>query len=133
MVDFALRQVLRLAEPVGITWLFLIIITFALFRKRQRFLGCLSGFLMLLIFAVGSTDLPGAILRSLERLYAGVNLAELPNADAVVMLGGGIEPARFEAGGFHLTRAGDRVLMAVEMMRRGKAPTLVLGGAGAPV
>lgn len=68
------------------------------------------------------------MLRSLESEFAQVDVKQLPPADAVVMLGGGIEPSRYEAAGFHLTRAGDRLLMAVEMMRLGKAPVLVLGG-----
>jgi uncharacterized SAM-binding protein YcdF (DUF218 family) len=66
----------------------------------------------------------------LERPYADVRLDELPSADAIVMLGGGSHPALREAAGFRLTRAGDRLFMAVEFIRRGKAPVLVLGGAG---
>ena len=80
------------------------------------------------MFLVGSTGLPSALVRSLEEPYAGVDFRTVPPADAVVMLGGGIEPARLEAPGFHLNRAGDRVLMALELIRLGKAPVLVLGG-----
>ncbi len=45
-----------------------------------------------------------------------------------VMLGGGVRPSKHEAFGLDLTAAGDRMVMAVELVRRGKAPNLVLGG-----
>ncbi|MEI9897523.1 MAG: YdcF family protein [Chthoniobacter sp.] len=77
---------------------------------------------------VGSSPVPGKLLGSLEKPYAGVNLDALPTADAIVLLGGGAAPSRFEAEGVHLTPAGDRLVMAHELFRRGKAPVLLLGG-----
>jgi uncharacterized SAM-binding protein YcdF (DUF218 family) len=50
-------------------------------------------------------------------------------ADAVVLLGGGAQASRYEVAGVHLSVAGDRLVMAAELMRLGKAPVLVLGGA----
>lgn len=128
MLDSFLRQLLLLLEPLGFLWLCLLVLTLLLCWKRLWRFAVASGALAILVFAVGATDLPGSMLRSLEREFAAVDVKQLPAADAVVMLGGGIEPSRYEAGGFHLTRAGDRLLMAVEMMRLGKAPVLVLGG-----
>jgi uncharacterized SAM-binding protein YcdF (DUF218 family) len=55
----------------------------------------------------------------------------LPNADAIVVLGGGGEPSRYESGGLHLTFSGDRILMGLELAHLGKASTLVVSGAGA--
>ncbi len=133
VLDSFLRQLLLLLEPLGFVWLCLLVLTFLLCWKRLWRFAAVSGALVLSIFVVGSTDLPGSLLRSLEREFAGIDVRQLPPADAVVMLGGGIEPSRYEAGGFHLTRAGDRLLMAVEMMRLGKAPVLVLGGGASEI
>ncbi len=71
------------------------------------------------------------MVASLERPFAASDVENLPTCDAVVMLGGGLEPSRYEVGGLHFTKAGDRIIMALDLMRRGKAPVLVLGGAAA--
>ena len=87
-----------------------------------------TGLLALFLLVVGGTSLPDFLLRTLEEPYAGGDYREVPPADAVVMLGGGVEASRGEVGGLHFNRAGDRVLMALELIRLKKAPVLVLGG-----
>ena len=133
MLDTLLRHLLLLIEPVGFLWACLLVLTIALVRRRLWRLAALSAFVVVTITVIGSTGLPGAMLASLERPYAGVKIDALPVCDAVVMLGGGTEPSRYEVGTLHLNQAGDRVLMALELIRLGKAPVLVLGGAGAPL
>jgi hypothetical protein len=127
-IQGAIRIVLALLEPIGLIWLALLLLTALLWRKRQRSFAFATGALAVAIYVIGATDVPVALLRSLERPYAGVNYATLPNADAVVLLGGGVGPSRYEAAGLHLSEAGDRVVMALEMMRLGKAPVLICGG-----
>lgn len=131
MMDFLLRQMLALMEPVGLLWLALIVVSVSLFRKKQRRLAWFTTALVFVMTLLGSTDFPGWVLRTLERPWAGVKVAELPVCDAVVVLGGGTEPSRYEAGGMHLTKAGDRLIMGLELMRLGKAKALCLGGGGA--
>ena len=131
MLDYLLRQTLALIEPVGLLWLALIIVTVALFRKKQRRLAWFTTMLVAVMTLLGSTDFPGWVLRTMERPWAGVKLDELPVCDVVVVLGGGAEPSRYEAGGIHLTKAGDRLIMGLELMRLGKAKALCLGGGGA--
>jgi uncharacterized SAM-binding protein YcdF (DUF218 family) len=128
MLDYLLRQLLLLLQPVGLVWFTLLILTIVLWRKKRRGCSVTTGLLALLITICGSTDFPGWLLRGLERRWAGVKLADLPACDAVVVLGGGGEPSRYEAGGLHLTRAGDRFIMGVELMRLGKARMLCVGG-----
>lgn len=130
MKEAFLRELLLLAEPVGVVWFALIILTMLLWWKRHRRFALTTGTLAIFITIIGSTPLPSWLADSLERPYAGVRLDELPTADAIVMLGGATQPAEYEAAGFRFTRAGDRVLMALELARRGKASVLVLGGAG---
>ncbi|EDY21994.1 protein of unknown function DUF218 [Chthoniobacter flavus Ellin428] len=128
MADGILHQLIYLMEPLGLTWLCLLVLTFWLAFKRQRGPAILAALGVILVTAVGSTSLAGRMLGSLERPYAGVKIDELPKADAIVMLGGGSAPSRYEALGVHLTQAGDRLVMAHEVYRLGKAPVLLLGG-----
>lgn len=131
MHDFFLRQVLLLLAPVGFLWLCLIVLTVALWLRKQHRFAVGAACLVLFVTIVGSSGLPASLVAALEKPYAGKKPDELPECDAVVMLGGGVEPSRYEVGGLHLTKAGDRVLMALELMRLGKAPVLVIGGAAA--
>lgn len=130
MFDFILRQMLALIEPVGLLWLALIVFTIVLFRRRQRRMSAFMALLVALVTLCGSTDFPGWLLRGMEKPWAGVKTESLPECDAVVVLGGGTEPSRYEMSGVHFTKAGDRILMGLELMRLGKAPVLCIGGGG---
>ena len=133
LTDGLLRQGLALLAPLGLVWGALLVLTVLLWRRRQRRLGALAGALAAFISVIGNTPLPGKLLGSLERPYAGVQLDALPVADAVVLLGGGAQAARYEVAGVHLSPAGDRLAMAAELMRLGKAPVLLLGGNAGPL
>ncbi len=121
-----------LLEPVGFVWALLLVFTLVYLHKRRWRTALVTGVPMAILYLVGATDFPGALLRSLERPYANVDIAALPQADAIVMLGAGAHPARLEVAQMHLTGAADRLVMALELSRLGKAPTLVLGGASMP-
>jgi uncharacterized SAM-binding protein YcdF (DUF218 family) len=127
-IQGAIRTGLTLVEPIGLIWLAMLLLTVLLWRKRQRGFAVAAGALAAAIYVIGATDVPGILLRSLERPYAGVNYATLPTADAVLLLGGAVGPSRNEVGGLHLNEAGDRVIMALEMIRLGKASVLVCSG-----
>ena len=128
MLDYLFRQILLLIQPVGLAWLTLLVLAIALWRMRNRRLAALSGGMCMLITLFGSTDFPGWLLRRMERPWAGVKIADLPACDAVIVLGGGTEPSRYEVNWMHLSRAGDRVIMGLELMRLGKARAIALGG-----
>lgn len=127
-MDALLFHLQLLIEPIGFLWLCLLALTAVALRKKQRALAAGTGALALFLYAVCSTGLPGSLLRQLERPYAGVDVRHLPPADAVMLLGGGMEPSLLEITGFHLNYAGDRIITALELIRLGKAPVLVLGG-----
>lgn len=130
MSEYLTKQLLLFMESIGFVWTLLVLATALFLFKKRWGSAAMTGFVVLFLFLVGSTSLPGTILGSLEQPYAGMNPVDLPEADAIVMLGGGAEPALFEAGFIHLTTAGDRYFMALELLRLRKAPVLVLGGAG---
>jgi uncharacterized SAM-binding protein YcdF (DUF218 family) len=123
-----LHQLLYLMEPIGFIWFCLLVLTAALWWKRQRCFAAATAFVAVYVTIIGSTSVPGKLLGSLERPYAGVQLEALPTADAIVLLGGGASPSRYETSGVHFTPAGDRLVMAHALFKMGKAPVLLLGG-----
>ena len=127
-MDFLLRIALQLIEPLGMLWLALIFLTILLRRRRQTIPWITSALLVLLLTIIGGTDFSSWLLLRLERPWVGVKLLELPQCDAVVVLGGGAEPSRNDVDGIRMTKAGDRILTGMELMRWGRAPALVLGG-----
>lgn len=122
------RTTLKLIQPVSLVWLGLIVLTVALWWKRQRTFALFSGLLLLFVQTVGGTAFTIFLLERLERPFAGVKVENLPTCDAIVMLGGAVEPSPNEVGRLHLTNAGDRLVMALELVRLGKAPILCVSG-----
>jgi len=127
-IRFLLHQVVALLAPIGFVWAALIVLAVLLWRRRQRGLAACTAALFAFITIIGSTALPGKLLGSLERPYSGVKFANLPAVDAIVVLGGGAQSSRYDVAGVRLSGAGDRLVMAAELMRLGKAPVLLLGG-----
>lgn len=114
--------------PLAALWAGLVL--FALWRlwRRQWRSALGAAGLAALIYVVGATRLSAQLLASLERPYAGVRIEALPPADAVVMLGGLSRVSTNDLFSLQLGPAADRVIAALEVVRRGKARTLVLGG-----
>ena len=115
---------------MGLAWLALTALLICLIWRRSMRQALLLGVPWLLITLVVCTPLPSVLLASLERPWVGTDLSALPAADAVVSLGGAGEPSSREFVGFHFGRGADRLMTAVELVRRGKADTLVVGGGG---
>lgn len=124
------NHLLKILEPIGLIWLALIVLALLLWRKRLRGFAFAGAAMALGIHLLGATDLSGALLRSLESRYPFIPPAHAPASDAVIMLGGGYSPSIGEVGGIQLSGAGDRLIMALELMRLGKASALVCGGGG---
>lgn len=133
MIDFVLRSALRLLEPIGFAWACLLVLTVVLLRRGQRRPAAMAAATAGFIWLVGATPLPGTLLGSLERPWVGVKRADLPVADAIVLLGGFSVPSREEVGRLHFNQSADRAVVALELLRLGKAKTLVVGGSGLTV
>ena len=68
----------------------------------------------------------------LERLYPPVASTELPEADVIVVLGGGVSPAVPPRVYPHLNTAADRVLHAARLYQAERAPRLLVSGGTLP-
>jgi uncharacterized SAM-binding protein YcdF (DUF218 family) len=117
-----------LVEPLGAIWLVMVLGVFWLTWRRKWRPAVWLGVPSVLIFLIGSTPLVEAMVAQTERPQALADINRLAEADVVVALGGGYRLSENDILGFSLTGGGSRVLTALELVRRGKAKTLVLGG-----
>lgn len=116
-----------LLHPIGMIWAgCLVAAGVCAWKKRKAPAIALAA--VALVISLMSSPLSGALLATLERPYARASLDDVPACDAVIVLGGGIAPSTNDVVGFTFTDAGDRIIAAVELMRQGKAPVLVMGG-----
>lgn len=131
-VNAFLKFLLQFTQPVCFIWLLLgVWLLRMLWKKRGRHLWLpAAAWLLLTLF----TCLPvsSILLASLENQTPKVALSELPDADAILCLGGGVEPSFSEPTGFHLKTGADRLSTALTLVASGKAPLLILGGGGYP-
>jgi uncharacterized SAM-binding protein YcdF (DUF218 family) len=119
---------MKLVAPLGLTFVFLVLAAVVLLLKGRRKTALLPALLVLLLYVVGATPLPVRLLASLERPYAAVAVEGLPEADAVVMLGGLLTSSTNDLFGADYGPAVDRAIAAAELIRQDKAKDLVLGG-----
>lgn len=133
MLDLILRSAMTLLEPIGFVWGCLVVLTAWLLRKKRNRLAGALGALAVFLWLVGATPLPGSLLASLERSWVGVKRANLPTADAIVLLGGFSAPSREEVGQLHFNHSADRAVTALELIRLEKSTLLVVGGSALTV
>lgn len=124
------RFIEPLLTPLGILWALNLIVAIRCISRKEWRPALFCGGTVVLLFAFGSTSIPYRLLASLERPYGTRQWEAQPSADAIVMLGGILNRSEFDPLGFDAGSAFDRVLGAAELMRLGKAPTLVIGGGG---
>lgn len=130
MISQLLHSLIYLAEPIGFIWL-LILTGAIIFAKRKNWFAALYCLIVAgIISLIGSTPIPGKLVETLERQYVRANPYDVPVCDAVVSLGGSVQGSRFDAHGLDIMFTGDRIFMAVELIKRGRGKCLVIGGSG---
>ncbi len=119
--------------PIGATWAFLLVFCVWL-MKRKRWVEAAPVFTAAaLLWILGATPLAPKVLERLERASYSVNITNLTTVDAVVMLGGTLEPSPSDPRHINLTHAADRIIAAVDLLRLHKANALVLAGGTAQI
>ena len=97
-----------------------------LMRKRWPRLGASMSVIGLGWLLLWSLPVPSSILgRSLEQAFPQQAETELPKADAIVVLGGGVSR---NSWGIDLKSAADRVWFGARLYRAGRAPLVLLSG-----
>lgn len=117
-----------LLRPVAFVWLLTLIGTGVLIWKKQKLGAIILGTISLIMWLLG-TNLPKKFFNGLEKPYLSLDLNELPQADAMILLGGGHVPSKYDYSGFNFNDAGDRITTALMLAKETKVPVLVLGGA----
>lgn len=114
-----------LIYPLGLSCILLFLALFlCLRRSRLSFIPVLLA--LVILFVAGNSRVSSYLVKSLEWQY--VPSINLPNADAIVVLGGStrnIDPPRILPD---LNERGDRLLYAAKLYQDGKAPLIILSG-----
>jgi uncharacterized SAM-binding protein YcdF (DUF218 family) len=111
--------------PLGLTCLLLVVALFT-FWKRPRIAAGAIALALTLLLVGGNGWVANQLVRSLE--WQNLPTAELPEADAIVVLGGATKSVAKPRPGVDLSEAGDRVVYGAQLYREGKAPLLILSG-----
>ncbi|HEY9652508.1 MAG TPA: YdcF family protein [Coleofasciculaceae cyanobacterium] len=94
--------------------------------KRSRW-GMLPIALALIVLLLGSNSwVANCLVQSLE--WQQLPAKALPNADAIVILGGATKPAFPPRPTVDLSEQGDRVFYGAQLYREGKAPVVIASG-----
>ena len=123
-----LRSLADFLEPTGMVWLLLSAWVVVTLRRRQWRALLLPGAAWLVLTLTSATGLPHLLLDGLESQWPPADLAKLPECDAIIVLGGGLEASRVEPAGIHLGGGADRLFAGLMLTRKGKGKLLVIGG-----
>lgn len=104
----------------------LLVVALVMLWKRSRWVvvPIVSALAVLLLTSNGWTSL--AMLRSLEWQY--IPPAQLPPAEAIVVLGGGTKAGFAPRPGVDLSEEGDRVLYGATLYKQALAPLIIVSG-----
>lgn len=111
--------------PLGLACV-LMVVTLVVMWKRPRWAAAaIAGALIVLL--IGSN---GWVSRSLVRSLEGQNIppGELPNAEAIIVLGGATKSAIPPRPSVDLSEEGDRILYAAQLYKRSLAPLVIVSG-----
>jgi uncharacterized SAM-binding protein YcdF (DUF218 family) len=125
MFIFLSKLLPLLIYPLGFACLLLVITLITLWKRPK--IAALSVTLALIALLLGSNGwIATHLARSLEAQY--LPPTQVPKADAIVVLGGGIKPQIPPRPWIDVADAGDRTLYAAQLYREGKAPIVILSG-----
>jgi uncharacterized SAM-binding protein YcdF (DUF218 family) len=118
--------------PLGFLWVLIFLVSIYQFRRKSWLGGSVGLLLVIALWLLGATPLCDHLIASLERPYAKQDLKSIPEADAIIMLGGSVGPSPRDILNLNLGFAGVRSITAMELARLGKGKNLVFGGGAFP-
>ena len=124
MFVFLSKFIPPLLYPLGLA--ILCLIAALVLWKKARLRTTLTVAALLILFIASNRWVAYSLARSLEWRY--LPQSEMPTADAIVLLGGGTDPATPPRSMVELNGAGDRVLYAAKLFKDGKAPVILASG-----
>lgn len=126
------KLVTCLLSPLGSSLCLLVLTLFLVWRRRSRFGMACGALAMVWLWAWSMPVLSLWLRGTLEAQFAQAPLNRVPQAQALVVLGGGVSPPSGKATDINLEAAADRVWYAARLFHAGKAPLLLLSGGADP-
>jgi len=120
------KVILALVMPIGLCWMGLLAMTYFLLVNNRRGLGFMAMVFTLLFSLCGNGMVSNAVATNLEEQYYGFRVEDAVVYDYVIVLGGGTKFSRNERS--ELSSSGDRVMVALQMYKNGKAKKLICTG-----
>ncbi len=117
-----------LASPVGIALMLSGTALLVSYIGRQTMARTIMIVAIVWLWLSSSQFVANILYASLENTYPSMPLTNLPSADAIVLLGGGVESAVHPRTYPGLNQAGDRILHAARLYEAGKAGKIVISG-----
>ncbi|WP_413173936.1 YdcF family protein [Anabaena azotica] len=111
--------------PLGLACVSLIVALVTLW-KRPKIAAIAISLSLTLLLVCGNAWVAKNLVRSLE--WQNIPLAEIPQAEAIVVLGGATKSGVWPRPTVDLSESGDRVIYAAQLYRQKKAPIIVLSG-----
>ncbi|MDJ0620885.1 MAG: YdcF family protein [Calothrix sp. MO_192.B10] len=111
--------------PLGLACISLVVALFMVGRRPRITAFCIS-FALILLLVSSNGWVSKFFVRSLE--WQNIPPAELPTAEAMVVLGGATKSAFPPRPGPDLSEQGDRIIYAAQLYRQKKAPLIILSG-----
>lgn len=99
-----------------------------LWRRRPRAAGACILAAILVMAVGGNPSFSHGLYARHEQAYLPRPLSEYPSADAIVVLGGGVNPPLPPRRHADLGSEGDRIWMGARLYQAGKAPLILLSG-----
>jgi uncharacterized SAM-binding protein YcdF (DUF218 family) len=110
--------------PVGMVTI--LVLTALLFSKQEKLRNSLLIFALLVLFVTGNKWVALSITQSLEWKYLPFD--DVPEAEAIVVLGGATVAQDYPRNSVELNGAADRVLYTADLYLQGKAPLIISSG-----
>jgi len=111
--------------PLGLASVSLIVALVMLW-KRPRIAAIAISVSLTLILVCSNAWVATYMVRSLE--WQNIPLTQIPNAEAIVVLGGATKSSTWPRPTVDLNEAGDRLIYAAQLYRQKKAPIIILSG-----
>lgn len=111
--------------PVGLSCIF-IAVTLVLMWKRPRWAAIALSVALWVLILGGNNWVSATLVQSLERQYRPI--PNLPNTQAIVILGGATRAPDPPRPWVEVNEAGDRLLYGAKLYRQQKAPLVILSG-----
>lgn len=121
-----------LIQPLGLVLLLLLAGLGLALRRRPRGASAFIALAAIGLWASATPVTSAWLRRPIESRYPPRPIEQLPAADVILVLGGGIEPPVPPRLRPEVNLAGDRALYAAALVRAGKAPRVLVAGGAYP-